>query len=58
VRRENELDTFDESDPKRLETEVWDFYANALRNYSVACSKLLRAAELQRSMTLPWAAAP
>jgi len=49
---------FDESDPKRRETYARIFYANALRNYSVACSELLHAAELQRSMTLPWAAAP
>jgi hypothetical protein len=48
---------FDKSDPKRLETDALDFYANALRNYSVACFELLRAAELRRSMTLPWAAA-
>ena len=49
---------FDESDPKGLETEARDFCANALRNYSVACSELLRATEVQRLMTLPWAAAP
>jgi len=49
---------FDESDLQRLENDAQDFYANALRNYSVACSELLHAAELQKSMTLPWAAAP
>jgi hypothetical protein len=46
---------FDESDPKRFETDARDFYANALRNYSVACSELLRLTEAQRSMTLTWA---
>jgi hypothetical protein len=34
---------FDESDPQRLETDARDFYANVLRNYSVAYSEMLRA---------------
>ena len=34
---------FDESEPKRLENDAQDFHVNALRNYSVAYSELLRA---------------
>jgi hypothetical protein len=60
ARRKNELDSFDESDPQRLETDARDFYANVLRNYSVAYSEMLRATgedmivsttEAQRLMT-------